>query len=560
MKKAPSPSLETHARTKAVPIELYKTSTETTPSSETGTEHLIEDLVAEDDLRKRERQKERNAESIRALDAEVEQAFDKLHIKKYLKSVEDFLLTAEEPPQTEELNEQQKKTFLQALQPIRDRLTPSHHEPFQAWIETHPSLALSWTHLSQRAKKAEKALKGLHAQELRESLEKHLIHPEIFKRINALETGLTTLAEPPVMDQEELFSLFLLSIAEERAKHPGFFTRVFGGTTPQKEFTGLATDVVDQKWRSTRDEKGLSPWDISRDKTNRAFDRKGAIKPKYNTSPTPLTETRKQEEAIESIQRTLVGEPGSFIAHRPTVDFKDVKKLRETESEGSFALTAIELLTPMLGNKLLVKGLKLGSAEQNKKGAGSGSFSSTERRIAVADTKDNVRFAHVLAHETGHALRLEETLSLEDAIRFNLALGTSIKREGCVSTYSTHAKGFYKGTINQQASDVFSGRYDVLTTDKLQEMNVDTLAASNLQEEWADILGLSFVSSIADNITPYKTEIARRYSEKFGFDLASAQHIIEEKKREEIANKPSLALPKGLAGAIAFQQFIVQGV
>ncbi len=532
-------------------------------------------------LRIREKEQAHANERIVACDARVEKTMETLDLETRFRSARDFMSSLQEKPAPQELNEKQKKAFLEEFTFLQDRLRPIKHEAFQAWLQKEletPNSWLqrasqNWADLTQRANKAKKALKTFHGKELHGLLKDHRIHPGLFERVEAVEKELQSFAEPPGVPSKEVFSAFLLSIAQDQVKNPGILKRVFG-TTLKKEFEQVLVQNLDESWRFAKNSHGVSNMDSHFGTTDDMFESRGSqvgsLKPKYLKPPNiPLRSEGLTKEQVKEVAASLHifhaaldGEPKTLQARGTSIKFKDVQKLRENPDASSLHKTAVEALTPLLGNALLLQNLALDSEEVRSLGA-AGLFKPEKQEVHIAPNIRGDAFASTLAHEVGHALRLEETLPLDEAFQFNVALDVSIEEERFTSHYSARAKEYYEQMFAQNNLEVITQMHPCFKDSGVfkdnQAKQEEMIAMATLQEEWAEMFGFSFVSELTHIASPFKEELVRRYTAKFGFDLDAAKALMQAKQREAIAAQAPLALPK-INSIGALQQLVVHGV
>mgnify|MGYP001596502900 CR=1 FL=1 len=126
----------------------------------------------------------------------------------------------------------------------------------------------------------------------------------------------------------------------------------------------------------------------------------------------------------------------------------------------------------------------------------------------------------VFFHETGHAMRLEQTLPLQEAIQYELELKETILRSGFSSSYSTTAPLLYSAPLLRLSREA-------LSTPRAREFK-DQISDSSEREEWAEMVSFSLNPGIFGSLYPEKQALVKKYLAKFGVNLDRAKQTLEK--------------------------------
>lgn len=406
------------------------------------------------------------------------------------------------------------ETFEHLFSEVRHVLTDPLKAPFDAWLaheskrdDSTLSVSINQYKEAERVETIfEKTALQKRFEQLLETLKKFAVDSAVLRRVEQVIYHLKQLQHKKEIPQpEHILKSFLLSLAwQKHEEQSEAYVKQNAikkwlskkPSTPEQAFKH-AISQLDPKYRQTADKDGVTVEEkMLGSVPHRAFVDKHSIHRNAKRQ-----DYRTHTEKFRSL---LEGDSDVFDTESGTI-----------ETEGKAFLEIPKPLLPILGRKGLVKKLEFHTKVTSDK---LGHFDKKTKTIALFHAPDlpTSQHARTLAHETGHAMRLEETLKLSDAIRFALEMNIAIVTGGYVSRYSAAAQEVY---LDRMKSTVVS-------LEDLTVKEIDFLSDADRREEWAEMVAFTLTPSALHIMNPEKERLVRKYLTMFGVDVDEARRMM----------------------------------
>lgn len=485
---------------------------------------------------------EKTNETFRAL--EVEAYINKL--EESLKRLAD-LAEGKEKISQDEKNEQ----FWSGLKNYQTKLKEEVREPFGVWIErqkTDPKSILGQQYREMRiAEYAQETLNELEKLPLESILSS--INPKISKRLDGIKEQVKQISESVKMEEAYVLQeFFIAATLEETLEEPkqGFWQRFLGPSQKERfdseeetRFNRLVNHwlpINEKTLDETEKESNLRSAVLA---ANSARFRNFGNKERLRTQE-EVESARKEKigEKLGKIRRLIDGEVEIFEDEPVAISPKGLEAYKEKHGLTDRIDSAIAALLPILGRDFVPR-VEFQNNQKDNKGndntAGDFNPNTHEIRIfqhldPIGDGADvEVDVIRTLYHETGgHALRIEETLSLAEAIRFGIELAETISASGFITDYSEQAKEIYRDKVARaiMEADIKVAFLSKRTTRELNEV----IENAPLSEEWAEMVAYTSCSPMMRIIHPEKAIMVEKYLRRFGLDSEKMRQAVSSKK------------------------------
>ncbi len=462
---------------------------------------------------------ERNVEEI-VKRLQVDERFDRLG--SAMDELEEFLQEDTEP-----LDEARIEQYLEEFGDLEGRFKKGMFPQFQSWLreeirnEKSPLRREAETWSAQQTTKAwwDTMARGFASSHLLSETRKHAINSSVVKRLQALHDLVESARQPTPIRVEDIFRHYLQTTAADRAANPGWTKKLFG-TSAKKEHESLLREVLNPDWAQATQASSIS--NAEELKISGSFNAEGHLK-KDALRWKPLNFGLENERKRLKEARALAFEESDLESPISEPTLEDWSEYRNKTGLPESSDEVIRSLKPLLGRNKLVSKVKFElESEQVESGHAAGSYNSKDHviRMYPGAAYNPTEFARVLAHESGHAMQLEENLSLAQALRFGIEMNASVVQEGYVSRYSKEAQRHYMERMGTTMT-----RSHLMNQWEMKKF-ADFISDASIHEEWAEMMAFSITPSVFNRVSPVKAALVKKYASKFGLDVDQARERV----------------------------------
>ena len=475
---------------------------------------------------RRDQLQKARAEYLHRFEKKVEQRLEDFQVEEYLQEVErtlDMLKNKDVPEMTPE----EEKQFREQLLTLAVCFKPELQESFIAWV-TQPKIASdSWmSHMKQEWLKRlrtnqliETSLKRLNFLNLPGELEDEKLDTKVVGRVQNVFDLMKGLQTEFVLPQESIVCEFFIHTAIASAEQinqakPTLSERLLGKktATPKEQLEQLMRGL--QPAYGQKQVRNLSVSDRIRTSIKQT-----RLQPSAPSEIYIPQNTKDVSLIVRKIQSEVSGVMDSLPAPSDPVVTGLEEYNKKYAFDGHFESVMLAL-RPILGREIFVKHLSFSSRSTvSEFGDADGNFDIREKKITmgplidwqetgIENERERAQWVRLLVHETAHAMQLEQTLSLREAIRFSVEIDESIKMSGHITPYSSHALPSTKVIFDQAEQ---AGRIPVNKKSALND--------TGFHEEWAEMFSYAPLSNFLEVYYPEKQAMVVKYLAKVGIDF-----------------------------------------
>lgn len=483
-------------------------------------------------------------QSLEQMQLIAESRIESLGIERRFHSVKQSLKILEVPYKAEARTEAETERFAKHVAEIAVRLQPQKQVLFLDWVKAELAKDTSllsrelvaWKRAEIISAQVEKIARSIVEDDFIPELQRMELDVYLVNRVRVVVAQIGDIQTTHSLDKDAIFEQFFIDEAQRRASNPGFWRKAFG-TSVKKELDESILDYLSPEWGSEKPHNGQGPSrkDILEGALKNRFDSRTNALKKTSGKDKPLFDEKVIQTQIKKIHASLDGTPEVFAAASQPLQPKGLESFLQNKDYDPRLRDALESLHPILGSTHLVKAVHFinGPADYSLDTLGNYGNDRIMSFFHPPSLNEGTFFRQlallrVMAHETGHAMRIEEVLPLSEALTYNVRLRTSIEVEGYITDYSQHAKEQYKDMYGKAAT-VEREKLKKTPTARMEYMGAHAVTESgDLYEEWAEIVAHALFPMIVSRLSPYKQALAHEYLAKYGVSLVSARETLKK--------------------------------